>query len=122
MHPAVRDDRIWFQKNPAAIVRFRRAIAGEFQALIDQGAEAPVFRPSFCRSEAPTRWVAVVDLMRWSSPETWNHKNHSTLTPEDSRPSQHYSETPRRTGIETGHRCRTPGKPRGGRRCDGRLI
>ena len=64
MHPAVRDDRIWFQNNPAEVVRFRRAITGEFQALIDQGAEAPVFRPTFCRPEAPTRWVAVVDLMR----------------------------------------------------------
>ena len=64
MHPAVRDDRIWFQNNPAEVVRFRRAVTGEFQALIDQGAEAPVFRPTFCRPEAPTRWVAVVDLMR----------------------------------------------------------
>ena len=64
MHPAVRDDRIWFQNNPAEVVRFRRAIAGEFQAVIDQGAEAPVFRPTFCRPEAATRWVAVVDLMR----------------------------------------------------------
>ena len=64
MHPAVRDDRIWFQRNPSAVVRFRRAVAGEFQALIDQGAEAPVFHPTFCRPEAPTRWVAVVDLMR----------------------------------------------------------
>ena len=68
MHPAVRDDLIWFQNNPAQVVRFRRAIAGEFQAVIDQGAEAPVFRPSFCRSEAPTRWVAVVDLMRLIEP------------------------------------------------------
>ena len=64
MHPAVRDDRIWFQNNPAEVVRFRRAIAGEFQTLIDQCAEAPVFRPTCCRPEAPTRWVAVVDLMR----------------------------------------------------------
>ena len=68
MYPAVRDDRIWFQKNPAAVVRFRRTITGEFQALIDQGAEAPVFRPSFCKSKAPTRWVAVVDLMRLIEP------------------------------------------------------
>ena len=64
MHPAVRDDRIWFQNNPAEVVRFRRAIAGEFQAVIDQGGDVPIFRPSFCRSETPTRWVAVVDLMR----------------------------------------------------------
>ena len=64
MHPAVRDDRIWFQNNPAAIVRFRRAVAGEFEALAEHGGEAPVFRPSFCRTETPTRWVAVVDLIR----------------------------------------------------------
>ena len=64
MHPAVRDDRIWFQTNPAAVVRFRRAVAGEFQAVANHGMGAPVFRPSFCRSETPTRWVAVVDLMR----------------------------------------------------------
>ena len=64
MHPAVRDDKIWFQNNPSAVVRFRRAIAGEFQAVIDHGGEVPVFRPSFCRSETPTRWVAVVNLIR----------------------------------------------------------
>ena len=64
MHPAVHDDRIWFQSNPSAVVRFRRAVAGEFQAVFDHGWDAPIFRPSFCRSEAPTRWVAVVDLMR----------------------------------------------------------
>ena len=64
MHPAVRDDRIWFQSNPSAVVRFRRAVAGEFQSVIDNGGDAPIFRPSFCRSKTPTHWVAVVDLMR----------------------------------------------------------
>ena len=64
MHPAVRDDRIWFQNNAAAVVRFRRAVAGEFQAVANHGGTVPVFRPSFCRTEAPTHWVAVVDLMR----------------------------------------------------------
>ena len=64
MHPAVRDDRIWFQNNPTAVVRFRRAIAGEFQAVTNHGGVIPVFRPAFCRPQAPTRWVAVVDLMR----------------------------------------------------------
>ena len=64
MHPAVRDDRIWFQNNPSAVVRFRRAVAGEFQAVGHHGGEVPVFRPSFCRTETPTRWVAVVDLIR----------------------------------------------------------
>ena len=64
MHPAVRDDRIWFQNNAAAVVRFRRAVAGEFQAVANHGGEVPVFRPSFCRAKAPTRWVAVVNLIR----------------------------------------------------------
>ena len=64
MHPAVRDDRIWFESNPSAVVRFRRAVAEEFEAVANHGGEVPVFRPSFCRPEAPTRWVAVVDLMR----------------------------------------------------------
>ena len=64
MHPAVHDDRIWFQTNPSAVVRFRRAIAGEFRAVINHGGDVPIFRPSFCRSATPTHWVAVVDLMR----------------------------------------------------------
>ena len=64
MHPAVRNDRIWFQNNPAEVVRFRRAVSGEFQAVVNHGGEVPVFRPAFCRPEAPTHWVAVVDLMR----------------------------------------------------------
>ena len=64
MHPAVRDDRIWFKNNPTAVVRFRRGVAGEFQSVANYGEEVPVFRPTFCRPEAPTNWVAVVDLMR----------------------------------------------------------
>ena len=64
MHPAVRDDRIWFHNNPSAVVRFRKGVEGEFQAIADHGEEAPIFRPSFCRSMAPINWVAVVDLMR----------------------------------------------------------
>ena len=71
MHPAVRDDRIWFQANPLSVVRFRKAIAGEFQAVIDHGGDAPIFRPSFCQSKAPTHWVAVVDLMRLIDTGDW---------------------------------------------------
>ena len=71
MHPAVRDDRIWFQSNPSAVVRFRRAVAGEFQLVTDHGGDAPIFHPSFCRSEAPTHWVAVVDLIRLVDTENW---------------------------------------------------
>ena len=71
MHPAVLDDRIWFQSNPSVVMRFRRAVPGEFQAVVDHGGDAPIFRPSFCRSEAPTRWVAVVDLMRLVDTGDW---------------------------------------------------
>ena len=68
MHPAVRDDRNWFLNNPAEVVRFRKAVSGEFQAVNNHGGEVPVFRPAFCRPESPTRWVAVVDLIRLIEP------------------------------------------------------
>ena len=64
MHHAVREDRLWFQNNPKAIVRFRSAAPGEFVHLEAIGEEPPVFRPSVCRATAPLRWVAVVDLIR----------------------------------------------------------
>ena len=68
MHHAVREDRIWFQNNPTAVVRFRRAFSGEFQAVDNHGGDVPVFRPAFCRPEAPACWIAVVDLMRLIEP------------------------------------------------------
>ena len=68
MHPAVRDDRIWFQNNPGEVVRFRKPVSGEFQAVANHGEEVPVFRPAFCRPEAATSWVAVVDLIRLIEP------------------------------------------------------
>ena len=46
MHPAVRDDRIYFS-NPSAVVRFRSAVKGEFQAVINDGGDASTFRPRF---------------------------------------------------------------------------
>ena len=64
MHHAVRDDRLWFQNNPVAIVRFRNTSPGEFTPLASMGKKPPFFRPSMCRPGAPLRWVAVVDLMR----------------------------------------------------------
>ena len=73
MHHAVREDRLWFQNNPDAIVRFRNAAPGEFMPLQAVGEQPPLFRPSVCRASAPLRWVAVVDLMRlagapWADP------------------------------------------------------
>lgn len=64
MASAIRQDRLWFQTNPSAIVRFRSASKGEFTPLQAIGATPPSFRPSFCRANAPLNWVAVVDLMR----------------------------------------------------------
>ena len=61
---AVRQDRLWFQQNPSAIVRFRSTSEGEFDPLHAVGEQPPIFRPSICRENAPLRWVAVVDLMR----------------------------------------------------------
>ena len=64
MASAAREDRLWFQSNPSAIIRFRSASDGEFTPLEATGVTPPSFRPSFCRANAPLRWVAVVDLMR----------------------------------------------------------
>ena len=64
MHHAVRDDRLWFQRHPTAIVRFRKSAPGEFAPLQQHGEDAPCFRPSFSKSNAPLSWVAVVDLMQ----------------------------------------------------------
>ena len=64
MHHAVRDDRLWFQANPLAIVRFRTASPGEFTPLVLIGKKPPFFRPSMCRPGAPLRWVAVINVMR----------------------------------------------------------
>ena len=64
MHHAVREDRLWFQNNPDALVRFRTASPGEFTPLCAIGEQPPSFRPSICMPTAPLRWVAVVDLMR----------------------------------------------------------
>lgn len=64
MHHALSDDRLWFQCNPVAIVRFRNVFPGEFTPLVSMGEKPPFFRPSVCRPGAPLRWVAVVDLMR----------------------------------------------------------
>ena len=66
MHHAVREDRLWFQNHPDAIVRFRSATPGEFMPLHAVDEQPPLFRPSVCRTSAPLRWVAVVDLMRLS--------------------------------------------------------
>ena len=72
MHAAVRDDRLWFQRHPTAIVRFRQSTPGEFAPLQNHGEEPPTFRPSFSNSSAPLDWVAVVDLMQLlgSAPDT----------------------------------------------------
>ncbi len=64
MSNAIRQDRLWFQSNPSAIVRFRAPADGEFNPLLNTGETPPEFRPSLCKPDAPLRWVAVVNLMR----------------------------------------------------------
>ena len=67
---AIRQDRCWFQTNPSAIVRFRSASEGEFTPLQAIGAVPPSFRPSFCKDDAPLRWVAVLINALYGSPST----------------------------------------------------
>ena len=64
MHSAVRDDRLWFHRHPAAVVRFRASADGEFDPLTQHGETPPAFRPSCSSASAPLNWVAVVDLMQ----------------------------------------------------------
>ena len=64
MHHAVRDDRLWFHRHPAAVVRFRASAKGEFDPLTQHGETPPTFRPSVSHADAPLKWVAVVDLMQ----------------------------------------------------------
>ena len=64
MHHAVRDDRLWFHRHPAAVVRFRASAKGEFDPLTQHGETPPTFRPSVSHADAPLNWVAVVDLMQ----------------------------------------------------------
>ena len=68
MVSAVKMDRIWFQNNPSAIVRFRTTAKDEFAPLIATGSTPPTFHPSICKPNTPLRWVAVVDLMRLVGP------------------------------------------------------
>ena len=64
MHHAVRDDRLWFHRHPAEVVRFRASAKGEFDPLTQHGETPPAFRPRGSRAGAPLNWVAVVDLMQ----------------------------------------------------------
>ena len=59
------NDRLWFDRHPLAIVRFRRQHAEEFGRLIEQNQQAPVFVPSFCATDKVRfSWVAVVDVFQ----------------------------------------------------------
>ena len=78
MGSAVKADRIWFENNPSAIVRFRTASQGEFAPLIATGSTPPTFHPSICKRNAPLRWVAVVDLIRLAG-QTDRQQENPTL-------------------------------------------
>ena len=64
MHKAIQADRLWFQQNPSALIRFRPQEQDEFANLLAVGQQPPFFRPSICRKNARLSWVAVVNLMR----------------------------------------------------------
>ena len=64
MHHAIHDDRLWFHRHPAAVVRFRASAQGEFDPLSQHGETPPAFRPCGSRAGDPLNWVAVVDLMQ----------------------------------------------------------
>ena len=99
MHHAVRDDRLWFQNNPDAIVRFRSAAPGEFTPLQAVGEQPPLFRPSLCRASAPLRWVAVVDLMRLAG-STDLDRAEPTLRLRVRVPAIHSAQRQRKAGEE----------------------
>ena len=63
MHHAIWNDRLWFQRHPKAIVRFRPYAPGEFAPLERERKDPPFFRPSFSNTKSVLSWVAVVDLM-----------------------------------------------------------
>ena len=59
------NDRLWFEKHPSAVVRFRRQQLGEFAPLKTYAEEPPIFRPSFSNaSDEPLTWVAIVDVFQ----------------------------------------------------------
>ena len=64
MQKAIQADRVWFQQNPTALVRFRSQQPDEFAHLLAVGQQPPSFRPSICRKHSRLNWVAVVNLMR----------------------------------------------------------
>ncbi len=70
MHPsmaqavAVASDRLWFQRHPKALVRFRPIRRGEFAQLQHCGDAPPSYVPAPLRGKNALTWVAVVDLTR----------------------------------------------------------
>ena len=64
MAAAVAGDRIWFERNPRAMVRLRREQPGEFEELLRDGKQPPCFIPSGFKPETRLNWVAVVHLCR----------------------------------------------------------
>jgi len=61
---AVIDDRLWFQRHPKALIRFRPIRRAEFAPLERLGQVPPSFVPEALRGKSKLTWVAVVDLTR----------------------------------------------------------
>lgn len=61
---ALLDDRLWFQRHPKALIRFRSIRAGEFAPLQRVGENPPAFVPEALQGKSSLTWVAVIDLTR----------------------------------------------------------
>ena len=61
---AITDDRLWFQRHPKALIRFRPIRRAEFAPLERLGEAPPSFVPEALQGKSSLTWVAVVDLTR----------------------------------------------------------
>jgi hypothetical protein len=61
---ALTDDRLWFQRHPKALIRFRPIRPAEFSPLERLGEAPPSFVPEALQGRSSLTWVAVVDLTR----------------------------------------------------------
>ena len=61
---ALTDDRLWFQRHPKALIRFRPIRRAEFEPFERLGEAPPSFVPEALRGKSSLTWVAVVDISR----------------------------------------------------------
>ena len=61
---ALTDDRLWFERHPKALIRFRPIRRAEFAPLERLGEAPPSFVPEALQGKSSLTWVVVVDLTR----------------------------------------------------------